>query len=294
MKMLIIGRNGQLARAFEALDPTLTRLGRDRLDLENTAQINDAVAAAEPDLVVNAAAYTAVDQAESEPERAQLVNGEAVGALAAAAARRGAPFIHISTDYVYAGTGERPYRETDPTEPINAYGASKLLGEERALAANPRTVILRTAWVVSPWGKNFLKTMLRLGRERDVLRIVADQHGQPTSALDLARACLAIAPTAVAADANSEIWGPTHFAGAGPTTWAEFAETIFRKAEGRLIERAPTVERIATSEFPTPAKRPANSMLDLARFEHLFGYAPRSWTEALDEILDILNPEELA
>lgn len=293
MKILVIGRSGQLARALAHLDPSLTFWGRDALDLADPGPVGERIAAFAPDLVINAAAYTAVDQAESEREMAFAVNEAGVGAVAEAAAGAGAPLIHVSTDYVYPGAGDRPYRETDETAPVNVYGASKLAGEQAALAANPRTAILRTAWVYAPWGKNFVRTMLRLARNRDALRIVADQRGQPTSALDLARACLAIAPRLAAAAADDPVWGPTHFAGAGPTTWADFAAAIFAKAEGSLIERAPRIERIGTADYPTPAARPANSTLDLARFEHLFGFAPRGWPEALEETLGMITVEDL-
>ncbi|MEL6278924.1 MAG: dTDP-4-dehydrorhamnose reductase [Pseudomonadota bacterium] len=294
MKTVVIGRTGQLAHALARLDPSAAVLDRSQLDLAAPETIGPALERAQPEVIINAAAYTAVDKAETERERAFAVNATGVGELARAAADLGAPLIHVSTDYVYPGGGDRPYREDDETDPINAYGQSKLAGELAALSAQPQTVILRTAWVYAPWGHNFVRTMLRLASARDHLRVVHDQRGQPTSALDLARACLLVAEKAAGSSADDAVWGVTHYAGADETSWAEFAETIFSKAAGRLIERAPVVERISTAEYPTPAARPANSTLDLARFTHVFGQAPRPLSEALDEVLTMIRPEDVA
>jgi len=287
--ILVIGRTGQVARALAQRTEAEERfLGREDLDLEALDAIAPAIAAAAPDLVINAAAYTAVDKAEEEPARAHRVNAEAVGELAAAAARAGAGFLHISTDYVYAGDKPEPYTETDPVDPINAYGASKLAGERAAQAANPRSLILRTAWVYAPWGRNFARTMLGLA-DRDRVRVVADQQGTPTSALDIAEACRAIAPRLIAAPAGDPVWGVYHFAGCGATSWAGFAEAIFARAAARgLIAGAPEVARITTADYPTPARRPANSRLDCARFEATFARATPPWSEALDRVIAMI------
>jgi dTDP-4-dehydrorhamnose reductase len=284
---LVIGRTGQVAQALAHLGPDegLTFLDRAALDLSRPETIAAAIAAHTPDLVINAAAYTAVDKAETESALAHTINATAVGEIAVAAARAGAPLIHLSTDYVYPGTRTGAHGEDDPTDPVNAYGASKLAGEHAALAGNPRTVILRTAWVYAPWGANFVLTMLRLA-DRARLTVVADQQGQPTSALDIARACLAIGPRLRSADADAPLWGVYHFAGAGPTTWAEFAVEVFAQAHAAgMLETVPEVAPIPTTDYPTPAKRPANSTLDCTRFERTFDHPMTPWRTALAEVL---------
>lgn len=287
-RLLVIGRTGQLARALAEQAPQATFLGRDVLDLTYLSAIAAAIAAARPEVVINAAAYTAVDRAEEEPALAHRINAEAVGEIARAAAGQGAALLHLSTDYVYPGTGTAPHRETDPTGPINTYGASKLAGEEAALAANPRTTVLRTSWVYAPWGRNFVLTMLRLA-DRQRLTVVADQMGHPTSALDIAAACLALAPRLAAGGPEADLWGPTHFAGAGETSWAEFARAVFAGARARgLIDSAPEVADIPTADYPTTAARPLNSRLDLGRATRLIGHAPAPWREALGRVLDRL------
>ncbi|MGF1502275.1 MAG: dTDP-4-dehydrorhamnose reductase [Paracoccaceae bacterium] len=284
-RILVVGRTGQVAQALAQADGTLVCLDRTVLDLTRPETIAPALAAARPDVVVNAAAYTAVDRAEEERDIAFAVNATGVGHLAAATAEAGAALLHLSTDYVYPGTRTGPHTEDDPTDPVNAYGASKLAGERAATAANPRTTILRTAWVYAPWGKNFALTMLRLA-DRERLRIVADQHGQPTSALDIAAACLTAAPRLAAAPAGADVFGVFHYAGRGATTWADFAAEIFAQAEaaGR-IGGAPEIERIPTAAYPTPARRPANSTLDCSRFERVFGQPTRAWPEALSTVI---------
>ena len=281
-RILVIGRTGQVARALAEVVPGATFLGREALDLAEPGAAGPAIAATAPEVVINAAAYTAVDRAEGEPDLARRVNAEAVGEIAEASARAGARLIHISTDYVYPGSGTRAHVESDPTEPVNTYGATKLAGEAAAREANPRTVILRTSWVYAPWGHNFVRTMLRLA-ERERLTIVADQFGQPTSALHIARACAAVAGNAGAPA------GVYHVAGAGVTSWAGFAREIFRGALARgLISTAPEIVDIPTADYPTPARRPLNSRLDCTRFAETFGLAPRPWTEALAKTLDRL------
>lgn len=289
-RILVIGQTGQVARALAHLAGAhVTFAGRDRLDLAQPERIAPLVAEIRPEIIVNAAAYTAVDKAESERDLAFAINADAVTALAEEAAAHGAGLIHLSTDYVFDGTSKRPYREDDPTDPVNTYGASKLAGETGALAASPRVAILRTSWVYAPWGKNFVRTMLGLaGREE--LPVVADQHGQPTSALSIAAACLAIVPRLAGAGPDDPAWGVYHYAGAGPTTWAAFAEEIFAQARTRLIAASPKIARITTAGFPTPAKRPANSALNCTKFETAFGIATVPWKAALRQSLDLMEP----
>lgn len=290
MRALVIGRNGQLARALGEQAPELPRLGRDALDLTDPAAAERAVRDHAPDLVINAAAYTDVERAEDEPGLAHAVNRDGVAALARGAAQAGAALIHVSTDYVFDGARQGEWTEADPTGPLNVYGASKLAGEQAALAANPRTLVLRTSWVYSPWGRNFVTTMLGLA-DRERLTIVGDQQGKPTSALSLARAILAIAPGVAAAPAGAAAWGVRHYAGRGVTSWAGFAREVFALAQGRLAERTPEVEPIATADYPTRARRPLNSALDCAAFERDFGVATVEWRAALAEVIDRIASE---
>ena len=217
MRILVIGTTGQLARALGAAAPGLTHLGRGMLDLVDHAAAEAVVLSHAPDLVINAAAYTAVDQAEADVAAAYAVSRDGVEALARGAARAGAALVHVSTDYVFDGSKVREWVETDPTGPLGTYGASKRAGEAAALAANPRTLVLRTSWVYSPWGKTFVGTMLWLA-DRERLPVVDDQHGKPTSALHLAEAILAIAPRLATAPAGAACWGVRHYAGRGITT----------------------------------------------------------------------------
>jgi dTDP-4-dehydrorhamnose reductase len=284
VRLVVTGREGQVARALaERATPagaTLIALGRPELDLERPETIAAALTAARPDAVVNAAAYTAVDLAESEEARAFAVNATGAGAVAAAARTLGVPVIHISTDYVFDGSALRPYREDDQTGPVSAYGRSKLGGEQAVAAATPDHAILRTAWVYSPFGKNFVKTMLRLGRERDEVSVVDDQLGCPTSALDIADAVLAVARNMVAAPDQPALRGLFHMAGQGEASWADFAEAIFSEAAagGR---RPVAVRRIASADYPTPARRPANSRLDATRLATIHGVSLPHWRESL-------------
>jgi dTDP-4-dehydrorhamnose reductase len=290
MRVLVLGRTGQLARALAHVphgQAELAFLGRDQLDLTAPERIGEAIAAHAPQIVVNAAAYTAVDRAEAERDAAFRVNATAVGAIARAAAAGDAALIHVSTDYVFDGRGAGEYRETDPVAPVNAYGASKLAGEQAALAGNRRCVILRTSWVYAPWGRNFLTTMLRLAETGKSLRIVDDQRGKPTSALDLADACLAIAPRLAAAAESDSVWGLYHYSGAGVCSWAGFAAEIFRAAHRRLGTPCPEIQRIGTADYPTSAARPANSALDCSKFEAAFGVETVPWSQALDRALGV-------
>ena len=288
MRIAVIGETGQLARRLAAADGThdCVFLGRDVLDLARPETIPPALEAAKADLVVNAAAYTAVDAAETDAEMAHLVNGTGVGIAAGVAGLLGLPFVHVSTDYVYAGDKDGPYVEDDLTAPQGVYGASKLEGEELAAKANPRTTILRTAWVYAPEGKNFVKTMLRLA-DRDSLGVVHDQRGSPTYAGDLAEAILAMAPLIVAGEAGDDVYGVFHCAGGGEASWAELAEATFDHAsQSGMIAGVPNVNRIGTADYPTPAKRPANSVLNCSKLERIFGYKPRNWRVALADALD--------
>lgn len=291
MNVLVFGKTGQLAIALS--EHTGWRfLGRDEADLASPGAAARAVLEASPDWVINAAAYTSVDRAETEPALAARINAEAVGEIAAASATVGAALLQVSTDYVFDGAKPGAWREDDPTSPLGVYGRTKLAGERLALAANPRTVVLRTSWVYAPWGRNFVRTMLRLAAERPSLRIVADQRGNPTSALDLARACVRVVQALDGTSAGDPRWGVYHFAGGGSTTWADFAREILAEAAiRRLIRQIPQVEEIGTADYAAPAPRPANSTLDCGKFGQAFGLVPRPWREALAETLDRLSTE---
>lgn len=286
MDVLVFGRTGQVARELARLLPDARFLGRDEADLTDPAACASRIAALRPGLVINAAAYTAVDRAETDAAAAQTVNADAPGAMARAAARLGAPFLHLSTDYVFDGAAGRPWREDDPVGPLGAYGRTKLDGERQVAAAGGSHVVLRTAWVFSAHGTNFVKTMLRLGRERPLVRVVADQRGGPTPAADVARALLTVARAFAAGRGRSGIF---HFAGAPAATWADFAEAVF--AEARLPRR-PAVERITTADYPTPARRPANSVLDCGRILATYGIAQPDWRAGLRAVLDELEADE--
>lgn len=286
MTVLVFGRSGQLARALGGT-PGWRMVGRDEVDLMEPGAAARIVAKVRPAWVVNATAYTAVDRAESQPGLADRINGHAVGEMAAAATETGAGFLHVSTDYVFNGKRETPWREDDPPDPLGAYGRSKLIGEEMALAANSRTVILRTAWLFAPWGYNFVRTILRLGAEQRRLRVVDDQRGNPTSALDLARACIGVTGALDGAPAADPRWGIYHYAGRGAVSWAGFAHGILVQAvRRRLVPGMPVLERISTADYPTAAQRPANSMLDCTKFTETFGFAPRPWRDGLVEVMD--------
>ncbi|MEC8572083.1 MAG: dTDP-4-dehydrorhamnose reductase [Pseudomonadota bacterium] len=280
MTILVFGETGQLARELAA-DETVTCLGRDQADLSHPAACAAAIRQAQPQAVINAAAYTAVDKAESDEALASVINGAAPGAMAATCADMGIPFVTVSTDYVFDGSGDAPWQPGDATGPLNAYGCSKLAGEEAVRAAGGAYAILRTSWVVSAHGNNFVKTMLRLGRERDRLTIVADQIGAPTPARDIAAACLAMARQ-LAEDAGKS--GTYHLQGAPETSWADVARAIF--AEANITCQ---VEDIPTTAYPTPAARPLNSRLDCASLEQAFGILQPDWRLGLRDILKDLG-----
>lgn len=279
LKVLVAGGSGQVARALAGGAPAegikVTALGRPRLDLTDKASIEAAMAAVRPDVVINAAAYTAVDQAENDEAAAFAVNADGAGMLAAAAAGIGAPVLHISTDYVFDGSKTSPYAETDPVAPLGVYGRSKLAGEEAVEAANPRHLIFRTAWVYGPAGKNFAKTMLRAAAGRGELGVVHDQIGNPTAAADIAAALWQVTARITEAPALFEP-GIYHMAASGVASWAEFAEEIFR-VSSELGGPAAPVRRISTAEYPTPARRPANSRLDCSRLAAAFGVILPHW-----------------
>jgi dTDP-4-dehydrorhamnose reductase len=286
VKILQYGATGQVGRELlrqaAAHDVELVALSRAEADLADPEAAARKVRALKPDMVILAAAYTAVDLAESEPGLAHEINGEAPAAVAAACAAEGAALVHFSTDYVFDGRKGRPYVEDDATSPLSVYGASKLSGERMALKACARTTVLRTSWVVSAHGKNFVKTMLRLAREGQPLRVVDDQFGRPTAAADLAAFVLAQAPRLATAPADAPCFGVFHFANAGETTWRGFAQRILDLALG---EAAPSVAPITTAERPAPAQRPPRGTLDTAKLERIFGVQPRPWVEPLRDIL---------
>lgn len=283
--ILVTGGTGQLATAL-ARSPDVTVVGRPEFDFDRPGSIDAAFAAAAPALVVNAAAWTNVDAAETDPDGAMRANRDGPARLAALCARAGIPLIHISTDYVFDGDKGAPYVETDPTNPTGVYGATKLAGERAVLEVCPRAIVVRTAWVYSATGKNFVRTMLNLGKTRDHLRVVADQRGCPTAAGDLADIVLGIAHAALAGW-RDEYAGIFHSGGTGETTWHGFAEAIFAEA-ARHGARAPTVEPITTAEFPTPAKRPADSRLDCSKLERVFGLRQPAWQTSLAGVVDTL------
>jgi dTDP-4-dehydrorhamnose reductase len=288
--ILVLGREGQLARSLAERAPphglALAFTGRPEADLADPDSLRRAVRASGAEIVVNAAAHTAVDQAEDEPEVAQALNATGPQALAEAAQAAGARLIHVSTDYVFDGSGDRPWREEDPTGPKSVYGRTKLAGENAIRAALPAHAILRTAWVYSPFGRNFVKTMLAVAQTRPSLTIVGDQIGNPTSALDIADGIL----TMIGCwrdDPRRGVGGTYHLAGTGSTSWAGFARAIFALSEAREGPSAEVTE-IATADWPAKAPRPLNSRLDSSRFAETFGYRAPPWPESLQKVVDRL------
>jgi len=284
MRLLIAGWQGQVARALVELAPGAAdveafAVGRPGLDLCEAASITRAMTDFRPDVIINAAAYTAVDKAEAEPAAAFALNRDGARLLAEAAAKRGAAILHVSTDYVFDGSKDAPYTEDDATGPINVYGASKLEGENAVRQANPRHVIARTAWIYSPTGTNFVKTMLRLAGERPVLSVVDDQMGSPTYAPHLAQALLDIARQMSSAPGNN-LGGTYHVAGSGEVSWYGLAREVFAVSKtlgGPTAEVTP----ISTADYPTTARRPRNSRLDCTKAAHCFGVTLPDWREGV-------------
>jgi dTDP-4-dehydrorhamnose reductase len=300
VRILLFGANGQvgheLRRSLAALGEVVctTRSGRlgdgepcETADFEAPASLPGLVERLAPDVVVNAAAYTAVDRAEEEPEAAYRANADAPGEIASACARRGIRMVHYSTDYVFDGSGTRPYREDDPTAPLGVYGASKLAGEHAVRGSGASHMVFRTAWVYAAHGRNFLRTMLRLAGERDELRVVADQVGSPTPAPLIADVTAAALGRATGA---SGLW---HLTATGQTSWHGFASAIVAGARARgVLAAAPNVVPIATADYPTPARRPAFSCLDTAAIEDAFSLQLPPWEAGLARVLDTVVEKE--
>ena len=286
-RILITGGSGQVGHCLKAQLEGCAELSipdSTALNIADRRSVRQAVETFRPDYIINAAAYTAVDKAESDAERAFAVNRDGARHLAEAAEAAGTAMLHISTDYVFDGAGGAPYDEAAQTAPQNIYGASKLAGEQAVLAACRRAVVMRTSWVFGAHGQNFVKTMLRLGRERDSLGIVADQYGAPTAAADIASALITIVrhhtPEQLAEHA-----GIYHYCGSPYASWFEFAETIFAEAAAQgVLAKIPAVKPIATADYPTPAKRPADSRLDCGKIRTVFGIGPCDWHSALSDL----------
>jgi dTDP-4-dehydrorhamnose reductase len=277
--ILVTGSNGQLGSELKELAPLYTAfefvfLTRNELTLSDDSDIRKIIAAYTPQYVINCGAYTAVDKAESEREEAFQVNAKSVGILAKACSETGAKFIHISTDYVFDGTRQMPLKEDDSVNPINVYGESKLAGERAALNNNRDSIIIRTSWVYSFYGKNFVKTMIRLMAEKETISVVNDQWGSPTYAADLAKAILQII--------QADNWYPGiyHFSNEGVITWYEFAKEI-----GSLLQTSCTIQPTTTANFPTPAKRPLYSVMDKSKIQQQYSIGLKQWQESLQECL---------
>jgi dTDP-4-dehydrorhamnose reductase len=286
--ILVLGAQGQVGCELVSLAKSrgidVMGVAHADADITDLTAVETVVRWASPRLVVNAAAYTAVDRAESEEAKAFAVNAIGAETVARAADRAGLAVVHLSTDYVFDGTKDGPYIETDPTAPLGIYGRSKAEGEARVRAANPRHIVLRTAWVYGRFGSNFLKTMLRLANERDEIRVVADQRGCPTSSRDIAEAILAIDRAMINGETR---FGTYHFAGTDATTWHELATAIIA-AQADVTGRRPAVRAITTAEYPTPARRPQNSELDSRLFADVFGVHARDWHKGTEETVAAL------
>ena len=293
-RILIVGNAGQLGRelekVFAGIGP-IVGVDRESVDLADPEQTRELVRRAAPDVILNAAAYTAVDRAESERDLAYAINEGAPRVLAEEALRRDALFVHYSTDYVFDGDKSSPWLETDAPNPLNVYGASKLAGEQAVAAVGGKFLILRTSWVYGPHGSNFLLTMLRLARERDRLSIVDDQIGGPTTSIELARATQAIVTGILAGrfDAAQDWAGLYHMTCGGSVSWFGFAQAIFARAAELLAVKPPTLAAIATKDYPTPAARPRNSVLSNAKLHDRFDVELAPWELALEETLEVLR-----
>lgn len=289
MKVLITGCNGQVGHCLvKQLEnkAEILALDVDKLDITNKDQVFNTVLEFKPDFIINAAAHTAVDKAEEQEDLSYKINRDGPLFLAQAAKQVDACILHISTDYVFEGNKSGIYTEQDPTGPQGVYGASKLAGELAVQENNPKHIILRTAWVFGEHGNNFIKTMLRLGRDRDALSIVGDQFGGPTYAGDIANALIDIATQV---QNGSTEWGIYHFSGEPHVSWFEFAQAIFQQAEDKkVLDKTPTLTSIITSEFPTAAKRPENSKLDCSKIKSIFDIEASDWKMALNRIEEYL------
>jgi dTDP-4-dehydrorhamnose reductase len=298
LRVLILGSAGQvgweLQRSFGDAAEVFA-CDRDMVDLTVPEQLRKIVRETKPDVILNAAAYTAVDRAESEPEIAMAINATVPQLLAQESLRTGALLVHYSTDYVFDGTKSSPWVETDGVHPLNVYGASKLAGERAIAEAGGKFLIFRTSWVYGPRGNNFLLTMLRLGREREVLRIVDDQIGAPTSSIDLARATRIVVDEVLDGRAGTaDTWaGVYHMTSGGSVSWCGFATSIFERGSSLLEGKTPKVQPIPTSDYPTPAKRPRNSVLSNEKMAARFDVRLPVWNVALDEVLRRLTAAEV-
>lgn len=287
MKVLITGANGQvgweLSKQARVKEIEIHAHDRHELDITDAKAVSMAVRNVVPDVVINAAAYTAVDKAEEEVDLAFAVNRDGTAYLASACLEAGIPLLHMSTDYVFDGSNKKAYAENDLAQPLGVYGQSKWDGEQAIRNTLEHYIILRTSWVFGSHGDNFVKTMLRLGRERDELRVVSDQRGCPTSATDIAGMLLDI--VSQLGLQSSQAWGTYHFCNSGVTTWYDFAQVIFSEAEELKLLKTPLLVPISTLEYPTPAKRPENSVLDCGKIERTFNITRRPWQVALRETL---------
>ena len=293
LRLAVTGLRGQVVSALIERAPKnveIIALGRPQLELAHREAVLTSLRHARCDAIINAAAYTQVDKAESQPELALEVNGQGAENVAEAAAALNVPLLHLSTDYVFDGRLDRSYQEEDETNPISVYGRSKLIGEEKIRAAHANHVILRTAWIYSPFGANFVKTMLRLGAERDEVRVVDDQIGNPTNALDIAEGLIEIA-TRLKTDPAMSLRGTFHLTGEGAASWADMAEFIFELAAG--YGRKPvSVHRITTQEYPTATKRPANSRLDNTKIDRIYAIKRKDWRSSLAPVVERLLQEK--
>lgn len=295
MRAVVTGSTGQVATALAAqasVEPglELTFLARPRFDLQAPETIAHEIRRLAPDAVLSVAAYTAVDAAEDEPGAALAINGEAPGALAAAAGNLDIPIVHLSTDYVFSGTGTRPFVETDVPAPVTSYGRSKLKGEQEIAQANPKHIILRTAWVYSAVGRNFVKTMLNLAADREQLAVVNDQIGNPTSAVDIAGGLVRILQVLSNGTASGNPYGIFHMAGKEDASWCDFAQEIFRLS-GKLGGPVADVVPVESSAYPTKAKRPQNSRLDCTKFAATFNHALPGYSQALPGVVKAILAE---
>lgn len=282
LRLAVTGLSGQVVSALIDRAPEnveIIALGRPQLELAKRDAVMATLRHVRADTIINAAAYTQVDKAESEPDLAMRINGDGAGYVAEVAAELNVPLLHLSTDYVFDGKLDRAYREDDVANPITAYGRSKLSGEKKIRQAHDKHIIIRTAWVYSPFGANFVKTMLRLGRHKDEVSVVADQCGNPTSAIDIADALIKISQT-VSKDKDRCFFGTFHMSGQGEATWAELAQNIFEETKS-LGSKHVSVKRITTNEYPTPADRPKNSRLDNGKLKETFGFSLPYWQLSL-------------